>query len=123
MGLYPDLLPGYHSPTGHSEFHTDWGEVPQAAGLDLVAMIDRAKAGHLGAVYVVGSNPVGRLRIAPFALSKAFAVVQDMLLTETAIMAHVVLPPAHAYLQSGTFTNTSGGVQLLTRARERALTK
>jgi NADH-quinone oxidoreductase subunit G len=123
MGLYPDLLPGYHSPAGHSPFHIDWGEVPQAAGLDLVAMIDRAKAGHLGAVYVVGSNPVGRLRIDPFAFSKAFVVVQDMFLTETAVMADVVLPAANAYEKSGTFTNTCGDVQLLKKAGEVAGTK
>jgi NADH-quinone oxidoreductase subunit G len=123
MGLYPDLLPGYHSPTGHSEFHTDWGEVPQAAGLDLVAMIAAAKAGHLGALYVVASNPVGRLKIDPFALSKTFVVVQDMFLTETAIMADVVLPAANAYEKSGTFTNTCGDVQLLKKAGEVAGTK
>jgi len=123
MGLYPDLLPGYHSPTGHSQFHTDWEEVPQAAGLDLVAMIDRAKAGHLGAVYVVGSNPVGRLKIDPFAFSKAFVVVQDMFLTETAIMADVILPAANAYEKSGTFTNTCGDLQLLKKAGEVAGTK
>src|SRR5258708_16193618 len=123
MGLYPDLLPGYHSPTGHSEFHTDWGEVPPAAGLDLVRMIDRAKTGHLGAVYVVGSNPVGRLKIDPFAFSKAFVVVEDMFLTETAIMADVVLPAANAYEKTGTFTNTCGDVQLLKKAGEVAGTK
>jgi NADH-quinone oxidoreductase subunit G len=123
MGLYPDLLPGYHSPTGHSQFHRDWGEIPQAAGLDLVGMIERAKAGHLGAVYVVGSNPVGRLNIDPFAFSKAFVVVEDMFLTETAIMADVVLPAANAYEKSGTFTNTCGDVQLLKKAGEVAGTK
>src|SRR5216683_7916112 len=123
MGLYPDLLPGYHSPTGHSQFHREWGEIPQAAGLDLVGMIERAKAGHLGAVYVVGSNPVGRLKIDPFAFSKAFVVVEDMFLTETAIMADVVLPAANAYEKSGTFTNTCGDVQLLKKAGEVAGTK
>ena len=56
MGLYPDLLPGYHSRTGQNEFPKEWGEVPQAAGLDLVAMIDAARAGQLGALYVVGST-------------------------------------------------------------------
>jgi NADH-quinone oxidoreductase subunit G len=123
MGLYPHLLPGYHSPTGNIEFHTDWGEVPQAPGLDLTAMIDQAQAGRLGAVYVVGSNPVGRLKIDPFAFSKAFVVVQDMFLTETAIMADVVLPAANAYEKSGTFTNTCGDVQLLKKAGEVAGTK
>ena len=86
-------------------------------------MIERAKAGHLGAVYVVGSNPVGRLKIDPFAFSKAFVVVEDMFLTETAIMADVVLPAANAYEKSGTFTNTCGDVQLLKKAGEVAGTK
>jgi NADH-quinone oxidoreductase subunit G len=86
-------------------------------------MIERAKAGHLGAVYVVGSNPVGRLKIDPFVFSKAFVVVEDMFLTETAIMADVVLPAANAYEKSGTFTNTCGDVQLLKKAGEVAGTK
>src|SRR5260370_7737961 len=86
-------------------------------------MIERAKAGPLGAVYVVGSNPVGRLRIAPFAFSNAFVVVEDMFLTETEIMADVVLPAANAYEKSGTFTNTCGDVQLLKKAGEVAGTK
>ena len=53
------------------------------------------------ALYVVGSNPVGRLNIDPFAFSKSFVVVQDMFLTETAVMADVVLPAANAYEKSG----------------------
>ena len=32
MGLYPDLLPGYHPIAGNSQFHEEWGDVPQAAG-------------------------------------------------------------------------------------------
>src|SRR3954471_18364493 len=35
MGLYPDLLPGYHPIADNSEFHTEWGDIPQTAGLDL----------------------------------------------------------------------------------------
>ena len=44
----------------------------------------RAKEGKLKALYVVGSNPVARYNIDPFALSKAFVMVQEMFLTETA---------------------------------------
>jgi len=123
MGLYPDLLPGYHPVTGNSEFHAEWGEVPQAAGLDLPGMVEAGKAGKLEALYVVGSNPVGRLEIDPFAFSKSFVVVQDMFLTETAVMADVVLPAANAYEKSGTFTNTCGDVQLVKKAGEVTGTK
>ncbi len=123
MGLYPDLLPGYHPTSGNTEFHREWGEISQSAGLDLPSMVDAAKAGKLKALYVVGSNPVGRLQIDPFAFSKSFVVVQDMFLTETAVMADVVLPAANAYEKSGTFTNTCGDVQLVKKAGEVTGTK
>jgi NADH-quinone oxidoreductase subunit G len=123
MGLYPDLLPGYQPTSGNTEFHREWGEIPQAAGLDALAMVDAAKAGTLKALYVVGSNPVGRLKIDPFAFSKSFVVVQDMFLTETAVMADVVLPAANAYEKAGTFTNTCGDLQLVKKAGEVAGTK
>src|SRR5208283_3109346 len=123
MGLYPDLLPGYHPVAGNSQFHREWGEIPQAAGLDLSAMVEAGKSGALKALYVVGSNPIGRLSIDPFAFSKSFVVVQDMFLTETAVMADVVLPAANAYEKSGTFTNTGGDLQLLKKAGEVTGTK
>jgi NADH-quinone oxidoreductase subunit G len=123
MGIYPELLPGYHSTSGNSEFHKEWGEVPQTSGLDLAGMVDAGKNGKLKALYVVGSNPVGRLDIDPFAFSKSFVVVQDMFLTETAVMADVVLPAANAYEKSGSMTNTSGDVQLVKKAGEVSGTK
>ncbi len=123
MGLYPDLLPGYHSIVGNSQFHQEWGEIPQAAGLDLPGMVEAGKAGQLEALYVVGSNPVGRLDIDPFTFSKSFVVVQDMFLTETAVIADVVLPAANAYEKSGTFTNTCGDLQLVKKAGEVTGTK
>jgi NADH-quinone oxidoreductase subunit G len=123
MGLYPDLLPGYHPIAGNSQFHEEWGEIPQAAGLDLPGMVEAGKAGQLEALYVVGSNPVGRLEIDPFTFSKSFVVVQDMFLTETAVIADVVLPAANAYEKSGTFTNTCGDLQLVKKAGEVTGTK
>jgi NADH-quinone oxidoreductase subunit G len=123
MGLYPDLLPGYHATAASSEFRKEWGDISQTAGLDLSGMIDAAKGGKLKALYVVGSNPVGRLNIDPFAFSKSFVVVQDMFLTETAIMADVVLPAANLYEKSGTVTNTCGDVQLVKKAGEVSGTK
>ena len=123
MGLYPDLLPGYHPVAGNSQFHEEWGEIPQTPGLDLRAMVEAGKSGTLKALYVVGSNPIGRLNIDPFAFSKSFVVVQDMFLTETAVMADVVLPAANAYEKSGTFTNTCGDLQLVKKAGEVTGTK
>ena len=123
MGLYPDLLPGYHAISGNSTFHHEWGEIPKTPGLDLSSMVEAGKSGKLKALYVVGSNPIGRLNIDPFAFSKSFVVVQDMFLTETAIMADVVLPAANAYEKAGTITNTCGDVQLAKKAGEVSGTK
>jgi NADH-quinone oxidoreductase subunit G len=122
MGLYPDLLPGYHSTAGGSEFHHEW-KIPETPGLALTGMVEAGKSGKLKALYVVGSNPIGRLNIDPFAFSNSFVVVQDMFLTETAVMADVVLPAANAYEKSGTMTNTSGDLQLLKKAGEISGTK
>ncbi len=122
MGLYPDLLPGYHPTPEGSDFHQEW-TIPPTAGLDLAGMVEAGKRGKLKALYVVGSNPIGRLNIDPFAFSKSFVVVQDMFLTETAVMADVVLPAANAYEKAGTMTNTCGDVQLVKKAGELSGTK
>ena len=117
MGLYPDLLPGYAPVDSATKLHKKWLDViPATSGLNLLQMADAAKEGKLRALYVVGSNPVARYNIDPFALSKAFVVVQDMFLTETARIADVVLPVANAYEKSGTYTNTAGDLQLLRKA-------
>jgi NADH-quinone oxidoreductase subunit G len=122
MGLYPDLLPGYHATAKGSEFHHEW-TVPETPGLDFAGMVEAGKSGKLKALYVVGSNPIGRLNIDPFAFSNSFVVVQDMFLTETAVMADVVLPAANAYEKSGSMTNTCGDVQLVKKAGEISGTK
>jgi NADH-quinone oxidoreductase subunit G len=118
MGLYPDLLPGYHRVADTGKFHEEWATVPRAPGLTLPEMVESAKAGNLKALYVVGANPVEQFGIDPFVLSNSFVVVQDMFLTETAVIADVVLPAANAYEKSGTFTNTCGDLQLVKKAGE-----
>ena len=124
MGLYPDMLPGYAPVTSASKFHQNWVDViPKAAGLNLLQMVDAAKAGDLEALYIVGSNPVARFNIDPFALLKTFVVVQDMFLTETANIADVVLPVANAYEKAGTYTNTAGDLQVLKKAGDFAGTR
>jgi anaerobic selenocysteine-containing dehydrogenase len=116
MGLYPDLLPGYHRVAGSGKFSEEWGSLPAAPGLTLPEMVEQARSGKLKAFYVVGANPVARFGIDPFAFSQSFVVVQDMFLTETASLADVVLPAANAYEKSGTLTNTCGDLQLVSKA-------
>jgi NADH-quinone oxidoreductase subunit G len=123
MGLYPDLLPGYEPVASAGKFQKEWGSLPAAKGLSLPEMFDAAKAGKLKALYVVGSNPIGRLNVDPFVIAKTFVVVQEMFLTETAAIADVVLPAANAYEKTGTYTNTCGDLQLVKKAGEVTDTK
>src|SRR5947207_467537 len=123
MGLYPDLLPGYHRVADTGKFHAEWGSIPTTAGLALPEMVEAAKTDKLKALYVVGANPLGHLSIDPWVFSKSFVVVQEMFLTETAFIADVVLPAANAYEKSGTFTNTCGDLQILKKAGEVTATK
>jgi NADH-quinone oxidoreductase subunit G len=116
MGLYPDLLPGYVALNGPHKYNEEWGALSKTKGLSLQEMMQAAKAGKLGALYVVGSNPVVDYSFDPVALQNTFVVVQELFLTETAMLAEVVLPAASAYEKSGTFTNTSGDIQLLKKA-------
>jgi len=113
MGLYPDLLPGYLPLSEAARFGEPWKLVPQQPGMNLEQMVAAAKSRKLRALYVVGSNPLERYNIDPFALAETFVVVQDLFLTETANIASVVLPAACAYEKSGSFTNTCGDLQLL----------
>ncbi len=115
MGLYPDLLPGYRPVAdagARAHFEQLWGgTIPAEPGLNLPQMLAAAAAGKLDALYIAGANP---LRLHPSAaegLRKAFVVVQDMFLTETARQADVVLPVLCSYEKNGTLTNTCGEVQ------------
>jgi NADH-quinone oxidoreductase subunit G len=116
MGLFPDLLPGYISTQGQHKFSDEWGKLPQEKGLSLPEMMEAAKSGKLSALYAVGSNPVADYSFDPAALQNIFVVAQELFLTETAMLAEVVLPAASAYEKTGTFTNTCGDLQLLKKA-------
>lgn len=120
MGLLPDLLPGYTATGAGERFKSEWGTLPATNGLSLTEMMDAARAGKLGALYLVGSNPVVDYSFDPAALTNTFVVAQELFLTETASLAEVVLPAASAYEKSGTFTNTCGDLQLLKKAGDLA---
>ena len=121
MGLLPGLLPGYLPVAQPGPFAEEYGAtLPNTPGMDMVAMFDAAGRGDLSALYVVGSNPVSRYGVDPETLKNTFVVVQDMFLTETALLADVVLPAANLYEKSGTVTNTYGDQQLVKKAGDRA---
>jgi len=119
MGLLPDLLPGYVPVTAPGAFAEEYAGMPKSPGKTAPEILDLAQSGHLGALLVVGDNPVVRLGLAPDALRKTFVIVQDLFLTETAQQADVVFPAASLYEKTGTVTNTFGDVQLAKKAADR----
>ena len=84
------------------------------------SLLQKMLAGDFSAAYVVGEELIGangpgeRLRAALQKLS--FLVVQDIRLSETAKLAHVVLPAMHFGEKEGTYTNRKGRVQKLNAA-------
>jgi predicted molibdopterin-dependent oxidoreductase YjgC len=90
--------------------------------MDYISMLEAALAGTLKGLYIVGENPVRDCPEAQKvreALSRLeLLVVQDLFLTETANLAHVVLPSASFAEKEGTFTNLERRVQRFRRAIE-----
>ncbi len=123
MGLLPDLLPGYVPVAKPEAFREEYPDLPEAAGLALPEMFNAARDGRLGALLIVGANPVKARSLDPSSLKNTFVIVQDMFLTETAATADIVLPAASLYEKSGTVTNTFGDVQLVQKAADKAGTR
>ena len=128
MGAIPNKLPGFQDiqtmPEARAKFEREWGcTIPPKYGWHLSLMFEAMERGDLTALYVIGENP---------ATSEADAnrakhllegldclIVQDILLTQTAEMADVVLPAAAAWAESeGTVTNSERRVQRVRKALE-----
>jgi predicted molibdopterin-dependent oxidoreductase YjgC len=73
--------------------------------------------GRLHALYIMGENPMlsdpNLTHVEQALRSLDFLVVQDIFLSETAQLAHVVLPAAASLEKDGTFTSTERRVQLI----------
>jgi NADH-quinone oxidoreductase subunit G len=119
MGLFPDLLPGY-VPVASPGAFAEYPNLPSTPGKTMPQLMQAAAKGELGALLVVGANPVSSLKVDPAALQNTFVVVQDLFLTETAALADVVFPAASLYEKSGTVTNSYGDIQLVRKAADRA---
>ncbi|MGI8554036.1 MAG: molybdopterin-dependent oxidoreductase [Dehalococcoidia bacterium] len=128
MGVTPDLLPGYH-PLSDGPFRDQLSQlwrapIPQTAGLDFRGMLRAAKEGKLKALVVMGDDPF--LRAANSAEIRAalerldLLVVIDSVLTETAQLAHVILPDADVYGKEGTYTPADRRVLKRLRATDPA---
>jgi len=119
MGNVPHLLPG-RQPLDDEIARKKWEKMWQVKispdpGLNMVRMIEAAEKGSLKAMYIMGENPLRCLpqteRVQKALAKLEFMVVQDILNSETAQMADVVLPGAAFSEKQGSFTNLEGKIQ------------
>ena len=87
-------------------------------------LLSQAEEGKVKALYIAGEDPIVK-SFCPDRLKKTFErlqllVVQDLFMTETAKMAHVVLPVASFVEKEGTYTNLERRVQKLNPLRSPA---
>lgn len=119
MGVASEFLPGqvsFTEMTARDRCAKAWGaELPASGkGVTLTDILKRCKDGEIKALYVIGENPLATL---PKSMGVQAAleqldllVCQDPFLTETARLAHIVLPACTYAEKEGTFTNLEGKV-------------
>jgi formate dehydrogenase alpha subunit len=126
MGALPNVYSGYQVVTSEDvqkKFQEAWGDAgPLTIGLTVTEMINAVGDNKVRALLVMGENPMiadPDINHARHCLEKAeFLVVMDIFLSETAELAHVVLPSASFAETDGTFTATDRRVQRVRKAIE-----
>jgi formate dehydrogenase major subunit len=127
MGALPNKLPGgqdVENPMDRGKFERAWKtKLPEHRGWHLSRMFEEMEHGKLHALYILGENPAqseaDQTRAQRLLESLDHIVVQDMFLTRTAEMAHVVLPAAASWCEDdGTVTSSERRVQRVRKALE-----
>jgi len=127
MGALPNKLPGgqdVEDPVSRAKFERVWGaSIPPEKGWHLSEMFEAMEHGRLSSLYVLGENPVqseaDQKRAIGLLEGLEHIVVQDMFLTKTAEIAHVVLPAAASWCEDdGTVTSSERRVQRVRKALE-----
>ncbi len=124
MGCIPNNYPGYQKvtlPAVREKFEALWhAKLSDKDGMTATEMLPAAEKGKLRALYIMGENPAvsdpNRTHTLKALKALDLLVVQDIFLTETAELAHVVLPGVSFAEKVGTFTNTERRVQRVRRA-------
>jgi formate dehydrogenase major subunit len=129
MGALPNVYPGYQPVTekaNREKFARAYGmeieQMPPKPGLTLVEMTRAIDEGKLRAMVILGENPVvgdpNAAHVAEALKKLDFLAVIEIFPTETAELAHVILPAASFAEKRGTKTATDRRVQWLERAVE-----
>ncbi len=125
MGALNAVYPAYQpvgSEDNKKKFMDAWKtafDLSVKPGLTIVESLNAAIAGDVKALYVFGENPVmsdpNQHHVIEALEKLDFVVVQDIMMTETAQYADVVLPGFAFLEKDGTVSNTERRVQLMRR--------
>ncbi len=130
MGALPEFLPGYQrwdNPEHVKKFEEAWGvKLPKTLGyyplIFCSRMWDDILKGNLHGLYIIGEDvaltEANITKVRKALQSLDFLVVQELFMTPTAELAHVVLPAAGFAEIDGTFTNSERRVQRVRKAIE-----
>jgi formate dehydrogenase alpha subunit len=126
VGGLPNVYTGYQrvdDDAARQKFEKAWG-VPlnPKPGLTLLEMMKEIGEEKLKALFILGENPLlsdpDSNKVRQEMQHLDLLVVQDLFLSETAELAHVVLPGVSFAEKDGTFTNTERRVQRVRKAIE-----
>ena len=127
MGALPNKLPGFQDVENdeqRTKFERAWGRaILPEPGLNLTEMIDAMDKKTLTALYVIGENPAqsdaDSTHVTHLLEDLDHLVVQEIFLTKTAQLAHVVFPASATWAEGeGTVTNSERRVQRCRKAVE-----
>ena len=126
MGGLPNVYPAYQAVTDENnrkKFQDAWhAELSGKVGYTIMEMMHGLEDGSVKGMMILGENPVGSdpdANHVKHALESAeFLAVIDIFLTDTAKLAHVVLPGVSYAEKDGTFTNTERNVLRVRKAVE-----
>ncbi|MCD4719573.1 MAG: molybdopterin-dependent oxidoreductase, partial [Desulfobacula sp.] len=125
MGGLPNVYTGYQPVTlgpANKKFAQAWGvdELPTNIGLTIPEIMQGIEKEEVKALWIMGENPVVSDPDANHvvkALEKVeLLIVQDIFLTPTAKLAHLVLPGVSFAEKDGTFVNTERRVSRVRKA-------
>jgi predicted molibdopterin-dependent oxidoreductase YjgC len=122
VGCLGNVFPGYQQVTddgARNALAGAWGmpELPGEVGYTIVEAMHAVLEGKVRATYVMGENPMmsdpNTSHVEQALRDLELLIVQDIFPSETAQLAHVILPAASSLEKDGSFTNTERRVQLL----------
>jgi len=126
MGGLPNVYPAYQAVTdegNRNKFQDFWqAQLSSKVGYTIMEMMHGLEDGSVKGMLILGENPIGSdpdTNHVRHALEQAELLVAiDIFLTDTAKLAHVVLPGVSFAEKDGTFTNTERRVLRVRKAVE-----